>query len=130
MSFRGLLPMVLLLVAGSVLLASACTAKPAPAPDKGVTVAGANAAKVVEIAVTENGFEPASIKLAKGVPVKVVVTRKTERTCARQIVVKDYGIKSELPLNQAVEINLTPKAAGSVVYACSMGMISGVLIIE
>ncbi|MHB8872649.1 MAG: cupredoxin domain-containing protein [Myxococcaceae bacterium] len=88
-------------------------------------------AKVIELSVTEDGFEPASVKVAKGVPVKLVITRKTEATCAKQIVVKDYGINTELPLNKAVEVSLTPKAAGTIKYGCAMGMmISGVLVVE
>ena len=87
-------------------------------------------AKVIELSVTEDGFVPASVKVSKGVPLKLVVTRKTDRTCAKQIVVKDYGINVELPLNKAVEVSLTPKATGNIGYACSMGMISGVLVVE
>lgn len=97
-------------------------AKAAPVDMKG--------AKVIELSVTDKGFEPASVKVSKGVPLKLVVTRKTDRTCAKQIVVKDYGINVDLPLNKAVEVMITPKAAGNLGYACSMGMISGVLVVE
>jgi len=99
----------------------------AKAPAAAADVKGA---KVIEMSVTEKGYEPASIKVAKGVPLKLVITRKTDRTCAKQIVVKDYGINTDLPLNKAVEVSLTPKAAGNIRYACSMNMIAGVLVVE
>lgn len=83
-----------------------------------------------EIAVTSDGFVPASIPVKRGEPVKLVVTRKTERTCAKEIVIKDYGISRPLPLNEPVTIEFTPKKSGQVRYACGMDMITGVLVVQ
>jgi plastocyanin domain-containing protein len=83
--------------------------------------------RTVEIAVTTNGFEPARVKVAKGEPLKLVVTRKTDETCAKQIVIPDENIKAELPLNKPVTLSFTPKRAGEIKYACVMDMITGVL---
>jgi plastocyanin domain-containing protein len=88
------------------------------------------AAAVHEIAVTSDGFVPASIKVKRGEPVKLVVTRKTDRTCAKEIVIKDYAINQSLPLDKPVAIELTPKRSGQVRYACGMDMVSGVLLVE
>jgi plastocyanin domain-containing protein len=65
-----------------------------------------------------------------GRPVKLVVTRKTERTCATEIVVKEYGVNQPLPLDKAVEVTFTPTRPGTVRYACGMDMIAGVLTVE
>lgn len=86
--------------------------------------------KKIVVAVTSKGFEPATIKVKAGQPVRLVVTRKVDRTCATDIVVKDYGIKKALPLNQPVEVRFTPKKSGSVRYACAMDMIAGELIVQ
>lgn len=86
--------------------------------------------RVVEMAVTSDGFVPAQLRVKAGQPVRLVITRKTERTCATQIVIKDYHIQQPLPLNQAVEISFTPTRAGTVRYACAMDMIAGVLTVE
>jgi plastocyanin domain-containing protein len=90
----------------------------------------ARAAAVHEIAVTSDGFVPASIKVKRGEPVKLVVTRKTDRTCAKEIVIKDYGIDRPLPLDEPVTIELTPKKSGQVRYACGMDMVYGLLLVE
>lgn len=87
-------------------------------------------AQVIELSVTPEGFVPAQIKVKAGKPVTLMVTRRTERTCATDIVVKDYGIKVALPLNKAVDVTFTPKKTGEVRYACAMDMIAGVLIVE
>jgi len=79
----------------------------------------------VELAVTERGFEPAEIEASKGVPLTLVVTRKTDATCAKEIVIADKDIRKDLPLNQAVEVTFTPQDAGEVRFVCGMDMISG-----
>ena len=86
--------------------------------------------QVVTIEVTVEGFVPAQVKVKAGQPVKLVVTRKTDRTCATEIVIKDFGINKPLPLNQPVEITFTPTKAGKLRYACAMDMIAGVITVE
>ncbi len=84
----------------------------------------------VVISVTKNGFEPASVHLKSGQPVRLVVTRTVERTCATDIVVSEFGIKKPLPLNKAVEVRFTPRKAGTIRYACAMDMVAGSLIVD
>jgi plastocyanin domain-containing protein len=86
--------------------------------------------QVVTIEVTAEGFVPAQVKVKAGQPVKLVVTRKTDRTCAKEIVIKDFGVNKPLPLNQPVEITFTPTRPGQVRYACGMDMIAGVILVE
>ncbi len=85
--------------------------------------------RTVEMKVTEDGFVPSKVKALKGEKVRLVVTRKTDRTCAKEIVIKAYGINQPLPLDKAVTVELTPKASGEIRYACGMDMISGVLLV-
>lgn len=87
-------------------------------------------AQRVEIQVTKEGFVPASTKVKAGKPVTLVVTRKVQRTCATEIVIKNYGIDQELPLDKTVEVTLTPKEPGAIRFACAMDMIAGELIAE
>ena len=84
-------------------------------------------AQIIAINVTEQGFEPALVKVKARAPLKLVVTRKVERTCATEIVIKDFNIKKDLPLNTPVEVSFTPTKPGLVRYTCAMDMIAGVL---
>ena len=88
-----------------------------------------NGVRTVEMAVTEDGFVPSKVKALKGEKVRLVVTRKTDRTCAKEIVIPGYGVNQPLPLGKAVTVELTPKASGEIKYACGMDMISGVLLV-
>jgi plastocyanin domain-containing protein len=115
-----------------LLAALAMGALPAAARAEGAGQPGrvASAAAAHEIAVTSDGFVPATIRVKRGEPVKLVVTRKTERTCAKEIVIKDYAIHQPLPLDKPVTVQFTPKKSGQVRYACGMDMIAGVLIVD
>jgi plastocyanin domain-containing protein len=87
----------------------------------------------VEIAVTENGFEPDKVTVKKGEPVELVFTRTTDKTCIK-VVVLDTGapkkIQKALPLNKPVIIKTKFAKAGSLSYACNMNMFSGTVTVQ
>ena len=88
-------------------------------------------ARRIEISVTDEGFEPTPIKVKKGELLTLVVTRKTDATCATKLVLDEAKISADLPLNKPVELSFTPAKAGEIKYGCAMGkMIAGVLLVE
>ncbi len=105
----------------SLAAALALFASPASAAEKGRTV---------QVTVTEDGFVPAEIRVKKDEPLTLEVTRRTDRTCATEIVIRDYGIDQKLPLGRTVTVSLTPTKAGKVKYACGMDMVIGYLVVE
>jgi plastocyanin domain-containing protein len=87
----------------------------------------------VDIAVTEKGFGPDKIKVKKGEAVTLAFTRKTDKTCAKQVIIQlgeGQKIEKKLPLNETVEIEATFPTAGEIRYGCSMDMITGVITVE
>jgi plastocyanin domain-containing protein len=86
--------------------------------------------QVVELSVTSKGFEPALVTVKRGKPVKLVVTRKTERTCATEIVMKDFGVNQPLPSGKPVSVVVNPKGPGQYRFACGMDMVAGVLKVQ
>jgi plastocyanin len=103
--------------------------KPAQAEAKPAQ-AEAKPAQVIEISVTKEGFVPKEVKVKVGQPVKLLVTRKIDRTCAKDIVIKDYNINEALPLDKTVTVAFTPSKAGTTRFACAMDMIAGVIVAE
>ncbi len=82
----------------------------------------------IAIKVTEDGFEPDDIKVKQGEPVTFVFERKTDKTCAKEVIIHvDEGnqIETRLPLNEPVEVAVTFPKSGEVKYACGMDMIKG-----
>jgi len=95
------------------------------------TKSAAPAAREVKITVNEKGYEPSPLTLKRGEPVKLLVTRTTDETCATDIVIDDPKVHAKLPLNQEVAVLFTPTKTGELHYGCSMDkMVSGVFVVE
>ena len=87
----------------------------------------------VQIAVTENGFEPASVTVPAATPVTLVFTRKTDATCAKQVVLTmadGTKVEKDLPLGTPVELAATFPKAGTLGYACGMDMEHGTIVVQ
>lgn len=103
----------------------------APKPVEAPKPAPAAGARRIEMEVTNDGFQPGNVTLKANEPVTFVVTRKTDATCATELLIDGTDIKQALPLNQAVEIAWTPTKPGQVKFGCAMDkMIGGVLLVE
>ena len=121
---RTLLPLILL-----NLTLAACT-KDEAVLSKPLGVAKPITNKIA-LAVTDEGFVPANVKVKAGEPVTLVITRKTDETCATEILIEGTDIKQPLPLNQPVEVAWTPTKPGKVKFGCAMDMmIGGLLLVE
>jgi plastocyanin domain-containing protein len=97
----------------------------------GVGSAGkADAAQEVSVKVTPDGFVPAEQTVAHGKPIRLTITRETDQTCARQVVFASLNLKQDLPLHQAVTIDLPAQPAGKLAYACGMDMVHGALVVQ
>jgi len=95
---------------------------------KGLESAGnATNAGRYEMTVDGAGFHPSQLTLAVGVPATIVVTRTTDQTCAKEMVIPSLNLRKALPLNQPVEFAVTPSAKGQINFACGMNMLSGVI---
>lgn len=127
------------LILGIVVVLAGCKKEAAPAAP--VAVKPAEPAKVaptpptgprvITMEVTEDGYVPANVTVKVNEPVTLRVTRKTDETCARELLIDGTDINAELPLNTPVDIAWTPTKAGQVKFGCAMDkMISGVLLVE
>jgi plastocyanin domain-containing protein len=86
--------------------------------------------RTIKMTVTKKGFRPAKLTVKKNQPLHFLITRKTDETCATEIEIQEAKISTDLPLNKEVAVDFTPTTSGEVRYACAMGMISGVLLVE
>jgi plastocyanin domain-containing protein len=82
------------------------------------------------VAVTDDGFVPPIVTVAKGRPATLVITRKVEATCVTEAVFAKSGQKFDLPLNQAVRIPIATDAADTLRYACGMDMYKGQVVVQ
>jgi plastocyanin domain-containing protein len=85
----------------------------------------------IALKLTEQGFEPADFTVKKGEPLKLVITRITDVTCAKEIIVDDPPVRAELPLNKPVVVSFTPTKSGTLRYGCAMDkMVGGVITVQ
>lgn len=90
----------------------------------------AEKAQSVNLLVTEKGFEPSTINVTPGTNVELKITRKTNSTCAREILIPSKNIKKELPLNKTVNIQTGKLGKGEITFACGMNMVTGVIVVK
>jgi plastocyanin domain-containing protein len=121
-----------LAISGSCKAARAADDEKTPANESGGAIAN-KGTKQVEIAVTDKGFQPDTITVKKGQPVAIVFTRKTRKTCTKEVVLEtsDAGkIQKRLPLNKPVRIKITFTKVRDHKYTCNMNSFSGTVIVQ
>ncbi|PTL78559.1 cupredoxin domain-containing protein [Vitiosangium sp. GDMCC 1.1324] len=126
-------PLLALTLAAAVLSAGQGCSKDAKPAEPSITPQPGKPGEpsTLALTVTDKGYEPSPVTLKKGEPVKLVLTRTTDQTCATEIVLDEYNINTPLPLNKPVEVTFTPTKTGKLVYGCAMGkMLNGVFMVE
>ncbi len=123
------------LVGIALLLVAGCHERPrtgiAASPQRMVPAATGSARAVaapviVTVSVGAGGFTPSRIQAQAGRPLTLRFVRTTDQTCATEVVFEHEGIKKALPLNQPVDITLTPQ--GEIAFSCGMGMLRGAVV--
>ncbi len=85
----------------------------------------------IEMRVTENGFEPNTLRVRAGEPVRLRVKRSVVRTCATAIEVPGLLPRTPLPLGQTIEVEFLPTHAGTFRFGCPMSQhVGGALVVE
>ncbi len=82
------------------------------------------------VELTDDGYTPASITLRPGVLARVTFVRRVEETCGTAVVLPDFNIHRDLPLNEPVVVEFTPKKAGTFTITCGMNMLRGKIIVR
>ncbi len=87
-------------------------------------------AQTARVVLTENGYQPGSFKLKKGVPARVTFLRQTDEGCGTEIALPEYSIRRALPLNKPVTVAFTPTKTGEFNFTCGMGMMRGKILVQ
>ena len=99
--------------------------------EQGAAAATVNAAGRQEIrVVVRGGYEPATIRVKAGSPVRLVFDRQETSGCSEEVVFPDFGVRKFLPANEQTLLEVTPPNAGTYEFTCGMSMLRGRLIAE
>lgn len=96
-----------------------------PAQTQSAAPAEAAAGRVVEVKVTDKGFEPNMIEAKKGETVSLRLTRSTSSECLKAMAIPSLNITKDLPLNTPVIVNVKADKEGKIVFQCWMAMFKG-----
>ncbi|MEK7478096.1 MAG: cupredoxin domain-containing protein [Patescibacteria group bacterium] len=114
---------VIVIVAGSVLVAFTYWFF-LMKKGRAVTVEGS-----VDI-IVDGGYTPEIITVPVGKKTTLNFLRRDPSSCLEEVVLGDFSIRKELPLNQKVAIEITPEKKGEFIYSCGMGMFHGKIIVR
>jgi plastocyanin domain-containing protein len=120
---KGKLPIILPLIGVVIAITGFTIAQQKKAPEKASNV------QTAKITITPEGFQPSNLTLKPDVPAQITFLRTTDQTCATSVVIPDYKIKQDLPLNKPVVVELTPKK-GAFGFACGMNMYQGKVVVQ
>jgi plastocyanin domain-containing protein len=76
------------------------------------------------------GYDPAVVRLKRGVPARLVFDRQETSSCSEEVVIPAFGIRRFLPAHQKTPVELTPETAGTYEFTCGMSMLRGRLTVE
>jgi plastocyanin domain-containing protein len=91
--------------------------------------ASADGPAEVRIAV-RGGYDPATIRVPAGKPVRLVFDRQESSGCSEEVVFPAFGIRKFLPEGKPTVIEITPPAPGRYEFMCGMSMLRGAVIAE
>lgn len=80
--------------------------------------------------VVDGGYSPETISVVNNKTTILKFLRKDPSSCLEEVVLTDFRIKKFLPLNQIVEIPITPQKKGEFNYSCGMNMFHGKIIVK
>lgn len=86
-------------------------------------------ARRVAIEVGPDGYDPSEIEAHVGEPLTLVVTRTSDEGCGEVLVIAAHDVERELPLDEPVEITITPARPGRLRFSCGMDMYDGAIVV-
>ncbi len=86
---------------------------------------------IQEVTVTvDGGYEPSQIVVEAGKPVRLFFDRRDPSSCLEQVLIPDFHIAADLPLNQVTTVEFIPKQVGNYVFTCGMNMFRGAIAVQ
>ena len=84
----------------------------------------------ISLKVYSDLYEPANIRLKKGIPARFNIQSINNTGCGRTLVMPGLNVYKELPENGELVVEAMPDKVGESLITCSMGMFSGKVIVE
>lgn len=100
------------------------------APRRQAAEATGSAGMQEAVIVVHGGYEPATIRVRSGTPVRLIFDRQETSSCSEEIVFPDFNIRRYLPAFERTTVELPAPSPGEHPFMCGMSMLHGRLIAE
>jgi len=80
--------------------------------------------------VVRGGYEPSTIRVKAGQPVRLAFDRQETSGCSEEIVFPDFNVRKFLPAHERTIIEITPPKAGTYEFTCGMSMLHGKVVAD
>jgi len=80
--------------------------------------------------VVRGGYEPATVRVPAGKPVRLLFDRQETSPCSEEVVFPAFGIRKFLPADRTTAVDITPPAPGRYEFTCGMSMLHGAVVAE
>ena len=84
----------------------------------------ADGVQIIRVTV-KGGYSPDVIRVAAGVPVRMLFDRQESGGCSSRVVFPDFHVNQGLPAYATTAVEFLPKEPGDYEFACGMNMIRG-----
>ncbi len=86
---------------------------------------------IQELTITvDGGYEPANVVVKSGQLVRLNFLRRDPNSCLEKVLLPEFHIIRQLPLNQVTAIEFTPNKPGRYLFTCGMNMFRGVVEVQ
>ncbi|HSE27585.1 MAG TPA: cupredoxin domain-containing protein [Gemmatimonadales bacterium] len=82
------------------------------------------------VVAVRGGYDPGSIRVRAGLPVRLVFDRQEDASCSEEVVFPDFGVRKFLPPFARTSVEFTPAKPGTYEFTCGMSMLRGRLVVE
>ena len=89
-------------------------------------VGGAQEARVT----VKGGYTPTTVRLAKGVPARLVFDRQETSRCSEELLIPAFDVRQVLPTGEETVVEFTPEEAGTFAFTCGMRMLRGEIVVS
>jgi plastocyanin domain-containing protein len=100
------------------------------APRRQASLATASSGVQEATIVIHGGYEPATIRVKSGTPVRLTFDRQETSSCSEEVVFPDFNIRRYLPAFERTMVDLPAPSPGEHPFMCGMSMLHGRLIAE
>ncbi len=84
----------------------------------------------VLVTVSAAGYSPARIEILADTATTLAFRRTDAQNCAGKVVFPELGISKDLPVGETVLVPLAARKAGTLHFACGMGMFKGSVVVR